>query len=286
VKEFKDKVAVITGAASGIGRGLAERCAYEGMKVVLAGINENTLRLAENDLKAKGASTLVVQTDVSKAGDVEALAQKTLGTFGAVHLLFNNAGVGGASAVWGNTLADWEWTLGVNLWGVIYGIYFFLPIMLKQKTDCHIVNTASISGLFVLPGLSPYGASKHGVAAISEGLYRQMEHEGSRIGVSVLCPGLVKSDIMASERNRPAHLRNSPGEEQANRPDPAIVTMLQKGIVNGMVPAEVADSAFKAIREKKFYILPNAENAKPMIRARMEDILQERNPTSFGHPPK
>ena len=156
MKEFKGKVAVITGAASGIGRGLAERCAQEGMKVVLAGINENTLRLAEKEIKSSGATTLVVPTDVSKAGDVEALAHKTLDTFGAVHLLFNNAGVAGGSTAWGSTLADWEWTLGVNLWGVIYGIHFFVPIMLKQNTECHIVNTSSAQGLIIGRDPSPY----------------------------------------------------------------------------------------------------------------------------------
>src|SRR4030042_4453683 len=147
MKEFKGKVAVITGAASGVGLGLAERCAQEGMKVVLAGINEDTLRKAEKDIKKTGATTLVVKTDVSKASDVETLAKKTIDSFGAVHLLFNNAGVSAGISVWGSTLADWEWTLGVNLWGVIYGVHFFVPIMLKQNTECHIVNISSGNGL-------------------------------------------------------------------------------------------------------------------------------------------
>jgi NAD(P)-dependent dehydrogenase (short-subunit alcohol dehydrogenase family) len=278
VKEFKGKVAVITGAASGIGRALAERCAAEGMKVVLAGINENTLRLAEKDIKAKGVSTLVVRTDVSKADDVEALARKTLDTFGAVHLLFNNAGVANSGTPWGSTLADWQWVLGVNLWGVIYGIHYFVPIMLKQNTECHIVNTASKAGLIVIPHPSPYTVSKHGVVALSEDLYRQLQQVGSSIGVSVLCPGGTKTNITSSDRNRPPELKNDPVEEQLGMLAPAIVAAVQQAIENGMEPTKVADIVFNAIKENKFYIIPDAERFKPMIRARMEDILQERNP--------
>jgi NAD(P)-dependent dehydrogenase (short-subunit alcohol dehydrogenase family) len=280
MRDFKGKVAVITGAASGIGYGLAERCAQEGMKVVLAGINEGTLKRAEKEIKKTGVTTLVVKTDVSKASDVEALANKTLDAFGAVHLLFNNAGVANSGTVWGSTLADWQWVLGVNLWGVIYGIHFFVPIMLKQNTECHIVNTSSVAGLFVIPHPSPYTVSKHGVVIISEDLYRQLQQRDSSIGVSVLCPGGVKTNIISCDRNRPAELKNDTAEEQLGNLDPAIMAWIQQGIKNGMAPAQVADIVFDAIKEKKFYIIPNAEDSKPLIRARMEDILQERNPTN------
>lgn len=287
MKDFKGKVAVVTGAASGIGFALAERCAKEGMKVVLAGINEDTLKKAEKEIKKTGAATLVVKTDVSKAGDVKALAKKTIDTFGAVHLLFNNAGIGAGSTVWGSTLADWEWTLGVNLWGVIYGIHFFVPIMLKQNTECHIINTASIAGF--LPGAysSTYSVSKHGVVIISESLYLELEMIGNKnIGVSVLCPGAIKTKIMGCERNRPKGLRNDPAVEKINLADPnvqASANALTQAIDNGMPPEQVADMVFSAIREKKFYIFPNAEMAKPMIKARMEGILQEHSPTNpFG----
>jgi NAD(P)-dependent dehydrogenase (short-subunit alcohol dehydrogenase family) len=287
VKEFKDKVAVVTGAASGIGRALAERCAEEGMKVVLAGINEGTLRLAEKDIKAKGVSTLVVRTDVSKADDVEALAKKTLDTFGAVHLLFNNAGVAAGSRVWECSLADWRWTLDVNLWGVIHGVHFFVPIMLKQNTECHIVNTASASGLLGTPNFGPYAVSKHSVVALSEVLYRQLEQVGSSIGVSVVCPGVVKTNIMSSERNRPAELKNDPVQDQINASDPNIQAHTLRTEAAGMPPGQVADAVFSAIKEKKFYVLTSAAGYfKPGIRARMEDILQERNPTSLGPRPK
>ena len=280
MKEFKGKVAVITGAASGIGLGLAERCAQEGMKVVLADIEQGTLKQAEKAIKAKGAKTLTVRTNVSKAEDVKALAQKTLDAFGAVHLLFNNAGVGIYSTVWETTLADWEWDLGVKLWGVIYGIHFFVPIMIKQGTECHIVNTSGAGGL--ISGMySPYAIANHGVTVLSEMLYRELAQKGHDIGVSVLCPGFVKTRTMDSERNRPAKLRNRP-EEMIT--DPTIQAMLEfyrQGINEGMLPETVADITFNAIKEKKFYILPNAESIKPAIQMRMEDILQERNPTHF-----
>jgi NAD(P)-dependent dehydrogenase (short-subunit alcohol dehydrogenase family) len=281
MKEFKGKVAVITGAASGIGFGLAEHCAQEGMKVVLAGINEDTLKKAEKDIKKTGATTLVVKTDVSKAGDVEALAKKTLDAFGAVHLLFNNAGVGMYSTVWETTLADWEWDLGVKLWGVIYGLHFFVPIMIKQDIECHIVNTSGAGGL-ISAAYSPYAVANHGVTVLSEMLYRELAQKGHNIGVSVLCPGFVKTRAMDSERNRPAKLRNPRGEAIT---DPDIQTMLEfyrQGIDSGMLPETVADIVFNAIKEKKFYILPNAESIKPAIQARMEDILQERNPTPLS----
>jgi NAD(P)-dependent dehydrogenase (short-subunit alcohol dehydrogenase family) len=282
MKEFKGKVAVITGAASGIGFGLAERCAKEGMKVVLAGINENTLKKAEKDIKKTGATTLVVKTDVSKAGDVEALAKKTLDAFGAVHLLFNNAGFGFLSTTWESTLADWQWVLGVNLWGIIYGVHFFVPIMIKQDIECHIVNTAGGAGL-VSPPYSPYAVAKHGVVALSEMLYRELEMKGHNIGVSVLCPGFIKTKAMEGERNRPINLRNKPGEG-IDMSDPIVQAYTQyarQAIDNGMPPQQLADVVFRAIRDKKFYIFPNAEFNKPRIQARMEDILQERNPTRF-----
>jgi NAD(P)-dependent dehydrogenase (short-subunit alcohol dehydrogenase family) len=280
MKDFKGKVAVITGAASGIGFSLAERCAQEGMKVVLAGINEDTLNKAEKEIKKTGATTLVVKTDVSKAADVKALAKKTIDAFGAAHLLFNNAGVVNSGTVWGSTLSDWEWVLGVNLWGVIYGIHYFVPIMLKQNTECHIVNTSSVTGLFVIPHPSPYTVSKHAVVVISEDLYQQLGQKNSSIGVSVLCPGGVKTNIVLCERNRPAELKNDPGEEEAGKLDPAITDFIQQGIKNGMPPAQVADIVFDAIKEKKFYIIPNINIFKPIIQTRMEDILQERNPTN------
>ena len=161
MKNFKDKVAVVTGAASGIGKAIAQRCVQEGMKVVLADIEEKPLAQTGDDLKKAGATVLSVLTDVSKINDVEQLARKTLGDFGEVHLLFNNAGVTAGTSIWESTLADWEWVIGVNLWGVIHGIRTFVPIMLKQDNECHIVNTSSVAGLISSPGDGIYKVTKH-----------------------------------------------------------------------------------------------------------------------------
>ena len=198
------KVAVITGAASGIGRGLAERFAAEGMKVVLADVEEEALAKLEADLKAKDATVLTVRTDVSNATEVENLAVQTLEAFGAVHILCNNAGVVCSRPVWEHTLADWEWVLGVNLWGVIHGIRSFVPRMLAQGNECHIVNTASILGLVSGSGEGIYKVSKHGVVVLSETLADELAQKGANIQVHVLCPGWVRTGILDSARNRPA----------------------------------------------------------------------------------
>lgn len=285
MKEFKNKVAVITGAASGIGYGLSEYAAKEGMKVVLADIEEGALKKAEKDIRALGVDTLAVKTDVSKADDVKALAEITVETFGAVHLLCNNAGVGSESAAWQSTLSDWQWVMGVNLWGIIYGVHFFVPIMLKQGTECHIVNTSSIMGLFSIGGAA-YTVSKHGVVALSEVLYHDLKRAGSAIGVSVLCPAYINTGILESERNRPEELRDVDRQQSYNMSDPKEQEMIEQARQqvkqlhrNGMSPQKNADIVFNAIKENKFYILSNARQGKPMIQARMEDILQERNPT-------
>ncbi len=282
MKTFQGKVAVVTGAASGIGRALADRCAQEGMKVVLADIEEQALLQVSRELAAQGAQTLALPTDVSQAGEVETLARKAFETYSAVHLLFNNAGVGAGKTAWESTLADWEWVLGVNLWGVIHGIHSFVPRMLEQRAEGHIVNTASIAGLTSGPGLSVYKVSKHGVVSLSETLYHELTLKGASIGVSVLCPGFVNTRIQDSERNRPASLQNAPDENAPDetKPSPqeeAVQQFIQQAIRGGMTPRQVADIVFGAIREERFYIYP--PEFKGGIQARMEDILQERNPT-------
>ena len=283
MKDFRDKVAVITGAASGIGRGLAERCAREGMKVVLADVEEEALGLAEKEIGAEGASTLAILTDVSKADDVEALAKKTLDAFGAVHLLCNNAGVGTGLSVWESTLADWQWVIGVNLWGVIHGVHTFVPIMLEQGTECHVVNTASAAGLISGPGQGIYKVTKHGVVSLSETLFHELTMGGANIGVSVLCPGLIDTNVLDCERNRPTELQNDPAVQEAIEASPeaqAFIQAFRSALRAGMSPQQVADIVFNAVREKKFYIFANAEPFRASIQARMEDIVQERNPTT------
>jgi NAD(P)-dependent dehydrogenase (short-subunit alcohol dehydrogenase family) len=285
MKDFKGKVAVITGAASGIGFALAEKCAKEGMKVVLADIEEVTLVKAEKNIKAIGAATLTVKTDVSKAGDVEALAKKTVDAFGAVHLLFNNAGVSGGTTVLLTTLHDWEWALGVNLLGVVHGVHFFLPIMLKQNEECYIVNTASAAGLMTGSGKCAYTVSKHGIVALTETLYREMEQAHNKVGVSVLCSGIINTNIVESARNRPDELMNASGDNTIDMTDPKIqvlIKSLKQVFANGMPPRQVADIVFVAIIEKRFYVLPDIERFWPSIKARTEDILQKRNPTTVA----
>ncbi len=278
MKAFQGKVAVVTGAASGIGRALAERCAKEGMKVVLADIEEQALMQANRELAAQGAETLAVPTDVSQAGDVETLARKAFETYSAVHLLFNNAGVGGGKTAWESTLADWEWVLGVNLWGVIHGIHFFVPRMLEQQSEGHIVNTASMAGLTYGPGQSIYKVSKHGVVSLSETLYYELALRGASLKVSVLCPGFVNTNVLDSQRNRPARLQDAPDTTKPSPQAEAVRQRMQQAVREGMPPQQVADIVFGAIREERFYILTHPA-WKSAIQIRMEDILQERNPT-------
>ena len=218
MKEFQDKVAVVTGAASGIGRALAGKCAALGMKVVLADVEESALWQAEYELQVSGAQVLAVRTDVSQADEVEALAKITFETYGAVHLLFNNAGVGAGTTVWESSLADWQWVLGVNLWGVIHGVHFFVPRMLAQDSEGHIVNTASSAGLVSSSGLGIYKVSKHGVVTLSETLALELAAHGSKLKASVLCPEFVNTRIFDAERNRPQALQNAP-QEQPTSPE-------------------------------------------------------------------
>jgi len=277
VKEFKGKVAVVTGAASGIGRAIAERLAAEGMTLVLADIEEQALAKAEGELKAKGATALAVPTDVSKAGDVEALAKKTIDAFGAVHVVCNNAGVGPPGGpMWERTVADWQWVLGVNLWGVIHGIRTFIPIMRAQDTEGHIVNTASMAGLASAPWMGIYNVTKHAVVTLSETLYQELALMGVNVKVSVLCPAWVDTRLMDADRNRPAELQNPAQEAGGAQPDP-IREVIRQLLATGLSPEQVAEDVFKAIRDEKLYILTHPE-FKEAIRTRMENILEERNP--------
>ncbi len=273
--EFKGKVAVITGAASGIGRALAERCAHEGMQVVLADVDVDALTATEAALQATGAPVLAVVTDVSKAQDIESLAQRTLTAFGAVHLLCNNAGVWGGISAWDSSLADWAWILGVNLWGVIHGVHTFVPLMLAQETEGHIVNTASMAGFITGRGPAVYRVSKHAVVALSEILYHQLAQRTAKVKVSVLCPGGVDTQILNAVRNRPAHL---PAAEPLRPEEEAVREATQHRVQTGISPVHVAESVFRAIAAEQFYIFTDP-GAKAWVRTRMEGILQERNPT-------
>lgn len=254
MQQFQDRVAVIIGAASGIVRGLARRCAKEGMQVVLADIEVAALAETEAELRALGAPVLAVVTDVAKAEDVEALARKTLETFGAVHLLCNNAGVGLVRSVWESSLTDWNWVLGVNLLGVIHGLRVFVPIMLEQEVEGHIVNIA-----------------------LSETLYHELAQRGAKVKVSVLLPAWVNTRIVDAERNRPLALRNAPGTVPVHPQDEAVIQATRHGIQQGISPDQVADIVLWAIRNEQLYVFTHPET-KAWVRAHMEGMLAERNP--------
>jgi NAD(P)-dependent dehydrogenase (short-subunit alcohol dehydrogenase family) len=277
MQEFKGKIAVITGAASGIGRGIAERCIREGMKVVLADIDEADLAKAEAELRSQGGTVLRVRTDVSKRSDVELLAQKALDAFGEVHLLFNNAGVGAGGAPWEATWNDWEWVIGVNLWGVIHGVKVFTPLMLAQNTECHIINTSSSAGLVVGGGSAPYSVTKHAVVALSESLYLALEQRKALVKVSVLCPGLVRTNIANAERNRPVELRDEPVPMTPERQ--AGLAAFKAALAASMAPNQVADVVFDAIKKDRFYILSDPEWIE-VIQLRTDKLLRMENPQS------
>ena len=278
MQDFEGKVAVVTGAASGIGQALAERFAREKMRVVLVDIEQPALSSAAGEMESNGATVAAVSLDVSKAADVETLAGKVYSRFGAVHVLCNNAGVGGVGGpAWQQSLEAWNWVLGVNLFGVIHGIRSFVPRMLAGGEEGHIVNTASLAGLLSGPLIAPYFVSKHGVVALSESLYLELQAaHAPQLGVSVLCPGLVKTRIAESVRNAP------PGSAIQSS---AEMQQQLRGLLEqfGAPPARIADQVLAAICNREFWILTHPEY-NPAIRARAEGMLQNRNPEMLQPP--
>lgn len=277
MKDLAGKVAVITGAASGIGRGLSRCCAAAGMRVVLADIEEESLEPALAEIRAGGGEAIAVRTDVSDAAEVESLARRAAEVFGAVHLLCNNAGVGVGTSVWETSLEDWHWVLGVNLWGVVHGVRAFMPYFLKQGGEAHILNTASIQGLVSHhPLSSSYQVSKHAVVALSEQLHYELARRSAKVGVSVLCPGWVRTRIGTSGRNRPLSARAQETAEFSPDQEDALDYCIQ-ALENGADPDQVAACAIAAVRENRFYVLPQPQWL-PQVRARMEGILDGRTP--------
>ncbi|HEY6334087.1 MAG TPA: SDR family NAD(P)-dependent oxidoreductase [Blastocatellia bacterium] len=276
MKEFQGRVAVVTGAASGIGRAMAERFAAEGMKVVLADVEEMALAKTVGEIKARGADVVGVVTDVSDRGQVDSLASKALEAFGAVHIVCNNAGVGGNGVpTWDQAPETWQWVIGVNLWGVINGVRSFVPIMLKQGSEGHVVNVASLAGLLSGPLLAPYYATKHAVVALSECLHYELQALGARVKASVLCPGFVRTNIIDSDRNRPEDLRI---EERVPTPIEAMMEQAFRAQVDaGMPPSQVADLVFEAIRNEKFYIFPHPDLLE-VYRDYSSTVLAQENP--------
>lgn len=275
MRDFKEKVAVVTGAASGIGLAMVEAFAAEGMRVVLADVDEAALGAAMRTLTGHGATALGVRTDVSDAGSVTALAEATLARFGAVHVLCNNAGVGGDGCpVWEQPPESWQWVLGVNLWGVIHGIRTFVPIMLAGGGEGHVVNTASMAGHLSIPYLSPYHVSKHAVVTMSESMHHELAALGAAVKVSVLCPGFVRTAINEGERTRPAALKV---ERRLSEAEQAWRATFRSLVDAGIPPATVAGRVVEAIRSERFWIFPHPELLFA-IQARAEGIVAERNP--------
>lgn len=278
MRQFEGRVAVVTGAASGIGRALAERFATEGMRVVLADVEEPALDIAVRELREQGRDAIGVVTDVSDAAAVERLRDAALEAYGAIHLVCNNAGViansdrpppdGSRSLrLWEQEREDFSWLFGVNLWGVAHGIRTFVPVLLQQE-EGHLVNTGSELGLLTREHYGIYTATKHAVVALSEVLARQLA--GSPVGVSVLCPGPVTTRIGLAERNRPGREHEAPGATPARRA-PA-------GAIEFMDPADVAAQVFEAVRDDRFYILTHGDAYDDAIRSRLEGILERRHP--------
>lgn len=281
MKDFAGKVAVVTGAASGIGLAFAQRFAAEGMKVVLADIEVEPLQLAEASIRSGGGTVLAVRTDVMHEAEIERLADTAFETWGNVHILCNNAGVSGgagADGVWNVPTADWEWVLGVNFHGVLHGIRHFVPRMLAKGEAGHIVNTASAAGLVTGGTGAPYTISKHGVVAISELLYKDLKTRNAKISASVLCPGWVDTKIIDSVRNRPDELK--PEREPAITPQ--ILQRLQAVrafLKDGFKPEAIAGLVLDAIKSDTFYVVPVQPNIAQALAIRIEDIGLRRNPT-------
>lgn len=251
MQDLRGKTAVVTGGASGIGRAMATRFRDEGMHVVIADIEEGPLLDTAAELDVVG-----VRTDVADAASVAALADAALDRFGAVHVVCNNAGVGGGGLIKDLTLNDWRWVIDVNLWGVIHGVHTFLPHLLANDDGGHIVNTASIAGLVAGAGIGPYNAAKYGVVAISETLAAELDAEGSYVGVSVLCPGFVRTNIFTSQRNRPAALSNETKKVGARAANADIISAVQ---AQGIEPSAVAEQVLDAIRTDRFWVVTHPE---------------------------
>ena len=281
MKNFQDKVVVITGGASGLGRAFANTAARLGMKLVLADVQQDALDKAAAELEGEGAQVLAMTCDVRKSDQIAALADATMARFGAVHLLFNNAGVGSGGLIWENTEADWDWVMGVNVMGVAHGVRIFTRLMLEcaqrdPAFEGHIVNTASMAGLLNAPTMGVYNVSKHAVVSLSETLYHDLQLVGAPIGASVLCPYFVPTGISHSHRNRPADVAMTANVTPSQV---AAQAMTVKAVESGKVSAaDVAQITFDAIASGQFYIFSHPQ-ALGGVADRMNDIVSHTNPS-------
>ncbi len=286
MKAFKDAVALVTGAASGIGLGLAERFAAEGMHVVLVDIEQAALDAAEQQLgdalALGGGKAMTAVADVSDWAAMEALAETVKARFGGVDVLCNNAGVpGGRGPIWQKPVAQWQWVFGVNLMGVIHGIKAFVPDMIERGRPGHIVNTSSVYGLTTGLDTSDYGVSKHAVRRLTEGLYFELRAaRAEHLGVSLLCPGLTATRIISGDRNRPDDL------SEAASIDPDVQARIRAEesmyLQRGMSPSETADYVVRAMQERQFYVVTHPDHLKTMA-AQVDDLVQGRSPRLPDH---
>ncbi|MEZ5572487.1 MAG: SDR family NAD(P)-dependent oxidoreductase [Halioglobus sp.] len=277
MKEFKDKTAVITGGASGIGRAMGELFLAKGMNVVLADIEQTALDATVSALATGGAACIGVVTDVSKAEEVQRLADTAVAEFGAIHIACNNAGVFAGGLLWEESLADFQWQLDVNVWGVIHGIRTFIPIMAAQDSDCHIVNTASMAAVTAMPYSGIYHMTKHAVLALSESLYHELAFHTPNIKVSVLCPEAINTGIAASERNRPSTYRRE-GDIVESDARTLVSQALSDSVAAGIGPEVMAQRVFDAIVSERFYILSD-DAWRDSANTRLDDVRLGRNPT-------
>ncbi|RYF26800.1 MAG: SDR family oxidoreductase [Comamonadaceae bacterium] len=288
IENFAGKTAVLTGAGSGFGLECARIGAARGMNLVLVDVQQDALDAAAAEMHAAGAQVLAQRVDVSNAQQMEALAAAVQQRFGAPHFVFNNAGVGSGGLVWESTVADWEWVLGVNLWGVIHGIRLFTPMMLAAAAKDpawrgHIVNTASMAGLLNPPNMGVYNVSKHAVVSLTETLYQDLSLVTDQVSASVLCPFFVATGIHTSERNRPGTLAGG----QPTQSQLIGQAMTGKAVTSGKVSAaDVAAKVFDAMAANQFYVYSHPK-AIGSVQTRLEDVLQARNPTDpFAEKPE
>jgi NAD(P)-dependent dehydrogenase (short-subunit alcohol dehydrogenase family) len=280
MKSFKGRTAVITGAASGFGLEVSRIAAAKEMNVVMADVQADALEVAAAEIAGLGAQVLPYRLDVSKAAEVEALGTASFVRFGAPHVVFNNAGVGGGGLIWENSLRDWEWLLGVNLMGVVHGVRVFTPMMLEAARkdagyEGHIVNTSSMAGLLNAPNMGIYNVSKHAVVSLSETLYQDLRLVTQQVSASVLCPYFVPTGISKSERNRPAEAQ----DEKPTRSQLVARAMGDKAVSSGKVTAAmVAQFVFDAIAEDRFYIYSHPQ-ALGNVQTRLDDVVAGRNPS-------
>ena len=278
MKQFNGRTAVITGAASGIGLELARRAAAEGMNLVLADIEKEKLDAAAASLGVDPARLLAQRTDVSREDEIAALADAAFARVGGVHLLCNNAGVGLTRVSWELSTADWNWVLGVDLWSVIHGVQHFVPRMLQQAEEGHVVNTASVAGLLSTPGMAAYNVAKHGVVTLSETMYGELLAAKANVGVSVLCPAWVPTAIHESGRNRQDRFGAS---KPAAGLSAGYEQRMASAVKSGRLTAtDMANEVFAAVGEGRFYVIPHRK-INNAIQLRMDDIMQLRNPTQL-----